>query len=85
MGTGRATDDGSSLRGLVGMGHAHERSGAKQHSPSPRPSGELPREKVTLYREDQRVSLRAFLRTFLQNKQNADSKAKQEFLTYQTQ
>ena len=84
MGTGRATDDGSSLRSLVGMGHAHERSGAKQHSPSPRPSGELPREKVTLYREDQRVSLRAFLRTFLQNQQIADSKAMREFLTGNT-
>ena len=34
-----------------------------------------------LYREDQRVSLRAFLRTFLQNPQIAESKAMQEFLT----
>lgn len=84
MGTGRVTDDGSSLRSLVGTAHAHERSGAKQQSPSPRPSGELPREKVTLYREDQRVSLRAFLRTFLQNQQIADSKAMREFLTGNT-
>jgi len=37
--------------------------------------------KVVLYREDQRVSLRAFLRTFLQNKQIAGSKAMYEFLT----
>ena len=34
-----------------------------------------------LYREDQRVSLRAFLRTFLQNPQIAESKAMQDFLT----
>lgn len=79
MGTGRATDDGSSLRNLVGMGNRH--SGSQQHIPSPRPSGEQPREKVILYREDQRVSLRAFLRTFLQNQQIAESKAMQEFLT----
>ncbi|MCJ1468298.1 hypothetical protein MMC07_006926 [Pseudocyphellaria aurata] len=81
-GTGRVTDDGSSLRNLVGMGH--RRSGSQQHSPSPRPSGELSREKVTLYREDQRVSLRAFLRTFLQNRQIAESKAMHEFLTGNT-
>ena len=41
----------------------------------------MPREKVYLYREDQRVSLRAFLRTFLQNEQIAASKAMEEFLT----
>ena len=48
---------------------------------SPRASGEYSRERVFLYREDQRVSLRAFLRTFLQNEQIAESKAIQEFLT----
>jgi hypothetical protein len=48
---------------------------------SPRPSGEIAREPVTLYREDQRVSLRAFLRTFLQNEQIAASKAMSDFLT----
>ncbi len=36
-----------------------------------------------LYREDQRVSLRAFLRTFLQNEQIAQSKTMVEFLTGQ--
>lgn len=36
---------------------------------------------MTLYREDQRVSLRAFLRTYLQNPQVAASKAMEEFLT----
>ena len=34
-----------------------------------------------LYREDQRVSLRAFLRTILQNELVAESKAVQDFLT----
>ncbi|KAL8786424.1 MAG: hypothetical protein Q9195_008223 [Heterodermia aff. obscurata] len=74
------TPDGSgesgSLRHLVG----HRRSLSTQHS-SPRASGEHSRERVLLYREDQRVSLRAFLRTFLQNEQIAKSKAMQEFLT----
>lgn len=34
-----------------------------------------------LYREEQRVSLRAFLRTILQQKRIAESKALKEFLT----
>ena len=44
-------------------------------------SGEIPRERIVLYRENQRVSLRAFLRTFLQNEQIAESKAMYDFLT----
>jgi PX domain len=48
-------------------------------STSPPPSDV--RGSVTLYREEQRVSLRAFLRTILQNKRVADSKAMEEFLT----
>ena len=36
---------------------------------------------MILYREDQRVSLRAFLRTLLQNEQVAHSKAMHEFLS----
>ncbi len=71
-------DDSSSFRHLMGMGHSRS---ASAHSPSPRASGDFTREKVVLYREDQRVSLRAFLRTFLQNPQIAGSKAMQEFLT----
>ncbi|KAL5042644.1 hypothetical protein BDW71DRAFT_200404 [Aspergillus fruticulosus] len=47
---------------------------------SPRSSAEVPRESV-LYREEQRISLRAFLRTLLQNKRIAESKALEEFLT----
>lgn len=43
---------------------------------------EKPKEKpLVLFREDQRVSLRAFLRTFLQNETIAQSKATEEFLT----
>lgn len=74
-----APDDASSYRSLHARGHA--RGSSIHSSPSQRSSGDLAREKVVLYREDQRVSLRAFLRTFLQNEQIARSKAMQEFLT----
>ncbi|KAJ5766606.1 uncharacterized protein N7511_004222 [Penicillium nucicola] len=48
---------------------------------SPRAStAEVSRETV-LYREEQRVSLRAFLRTVLQNKRISESKAMEDFLT----
>lgn len=40
-----------------------------------------PRRDVVLYREDQRVSLRAFLRTLIQNQQVASSKALSDFLS----
>ncbi|KAL8855851.1 MAG: hypothetical protein Q9178_007512 [Gyalolechia marmorata] len=77
--TGFAHDDGSSLRSLVG---GHRRGASLQPDrASPRVSGEYRKEHVTLYREDQRVSLRAFLRTFLQNSQIAESKAMHDFLT----
>ena len=72
-------DESTSLRHRVGL--SHHRSASQLRNQSPRASGELLREKVILYREDQRVSLRAFLRTFLQNKQIAESKAMHEFLT----
>ncbi len=71
-------DESSSFRHLMGRGHSRS---ASTQSPSPRASGDFTSEKVVLYREDQRVSLRAFLRTFLQNPQIAESKAMQEFLT----
>lgn len=51
------------------------------HVDSPRASGELKSEHVMLYREQQRVSLRAFLRLLLQNERIASSKAMEEFLT----
>ncbi|KAL8940950.1 MAG: hypothetical protein Q9216_002519 [Gyalolechia sp. 2 TL-2023] len=78
--TGFAHDDSGSLRNLVGVGHRRTASSQPDRS-SPRASGEYRREHVTLYREDQRVSLRAFLRTCLQNPQIAGSKALEEFLT----
>ena len=73
---GTAPDDSGSHRGLLGYGHARSASRA-----SARASSDTPRPSVVLYREDQRVSLRAFLRTFLQNEQIAESKAMEEFLT----
>ena len=72
-----APDDSSSFRNLIGMGHARNPSSQS----TPRMSGEIPRERIVLYRENQRVSLRAFLRTFLQNEQIAGSKAMHDFLT----
>ena len=66
---------------LLGTG-GHRRSASLTPNRSPtRASGEYTREHVVLYREDQRVSLRAFLRTFLQNEQISHSKAMLEFLT----
>ena len=71
----------SSLKAIKNMGH--RRSGSAMSNSahdSPRQSGDLKRDTFVLYREDQRVSLRAFLRTFLQNPQIAESKAMEEFL-----
>ncbi|KAF7713782.1 Phox domain-containing protein [Penicillium ucsense] len=50
-------------------------------SRSPRASTDVVSRETVLYREEQRVSLRAFLRTLLQNKRIAESKALGEFLT----
>ena len=71
-------DESSSFRNMMGRGHSRS---ASAQSPSPRASRDFNRDKIVLYREDQRVSLRAFLRTFLQNPQIAESKAMQDFLT----
>ena len=76
---GTGVDESSSYRGLLGYGHARSKSIASNRSP--RASAEMKREKIVLYREDQRVSLRAFLRTFLQVEQIAESKAMEDFLT----
>lgn len=59
--------------------HSSSRSSMRS-SKSPRASGEVSREAV-LYREEQRVSLRAFLRTLLQNKRVAESRSMEGFLT----
>jgi len=79
------TDGTGSLRNLVGMGRKRVASrtslaGKSSRENSPRPSSENDREIVHLYREDQRVSLRAFLRTILQNPQVAETKAISDFL-----
>ncbi|KAF2622777.1 hypothetical protein BU25DRAFT_415024 [Macroventuria anomochaeta] len=79
---------GGGLRSyLWGSGHKKNASqtslGGGRGTRSPRASGEgfgyqLPR---TLYREEQRVSLRAFLRSFLNNERIAQSNAMTDFLT----
>lgn len=76
-------DSSSHLKVIPGRGHKRAASALSNRSGhnSPRQSGEMRRETVSLYREDQRVSLRAFLRTFLQNPQIAESTALEEFLT----
>lgn len=63
----------------------HRRSNSRSsalsvRSVSPHGSGDFRRGTI-LYREEQRVSLRAFLRTILQNNRVAESKAMEEFLT----
>ncbi|RJE21084.1 to PX domain protein [Aspergillus sclerotialis] len=79
-------DEGDASRSLTPGEHhptlSRSRSrGSLGRSPkSPRASGELTKETV-LFREDQRVSLRAFLRTLLQNKRIAESKSMEDFLT----
>lgn len=54
--------------------------GSSRLGGSPRIGGPTT-EPVTLYREQQRISLRAFLRLLLQNERIATSKAMEEFLT----
>ena len=87
-------DESRSARLLTPGGHhGHGRSRSRSSiasfvsgsRPSSRPSSgtrtaETSRDTV-LFREEQRVSLRAFLRTLLQNKRIAESKAIAEFLT----
>jgi hypothetical protein len=75
--------DESSLRHFVGKSHKRSSSAHMKGSSngSPRASIEQQQEVITLYRETQRISLRAFLRTVLQNPQTADSKTMKEFLT----
>ena len=85
QGVGQVEETGS-LRNLVGMSHKRVPSrtslvGKSSGDNSPRRSPDIDREVVHLYREDQRVSLRAFLRTVLQNPQIAETKAISEFLT----
>lgn len=48
---------------------------------SPSPLSPRKRDDVVLYREEQRISLRAFFRSLLQNPQLAQTKVMEEFLT----
>lgn len=70
--------------------HKRTVSAASSQRASPRPSAEvdpfsphIPRkhDDVTLYREEQRISLRAFLRSLLQNPQVAQTNFMEDFLT----
>ncbi|KAK2610830.1 hypothetical protein N8I77_004227 [Diaporthe amygdali] len=72
------------------LGHKRKGSAASSLRGSPRPSmDDRPlsplspgkTENVVLFRESQRISLRSFLRSLLQNQQIAQTKAMQEFLT----
>jgi len=78
------SSSGGGLRSYIfGGGHKRNSSQTSLGRKSPRPSGDdmvfkPPRK---LYREEQRVSLRAFLRNFLNNERIANSNAMAEFLT----
>ncbi|KAI9885534.1 MAG: T-complex protein 1 subunit delta [Watsoniomyces obsoletus] len=72
-----AAEDGRSLRSYMGGGQRRSASA----NPSSRGSSETRREPAVLYRAEQRVSLRAFLRTLLQNPQVARTKSIRDFLT----
>ncbi|KAI0164842.1 succinate flavoprotein subunit [Xylariaceae sp. FL1272] len=74
-----------SMKKLTIRDHRRNMSNASRQ-PSPRPSvegGPSPHvESALLWRENQRISLRAFLRYLLHNQQIAQTKAVQEFLTH---
>ncbi|TKA75288.1 hypothetical protein B0A49_04030 [Cryomyces minteri] len=78
------SSSGGGLRSYLPFGGGHKRSASSRNSlnPSPRGSIDDSRESshsTVLYREEQRVSLRAFLRTLLQNEQIAQSKTMADF------
>ncbi|KAK6070047.1 PX domain-containing protein [Seiridium cupressi] len=79
-----------SMKNLTVRGHRRDLSTTSSRNASPRPSTDglkspvppSPRLDTTLlWREGQRISLRAFLRYLLQNEQIVQTKAMQEFLT----
>ena len=82
--------NGGGLRAYVGIG-SHKRNlsstslsssaNLKSVSPARRDSPAPPGENIVLYREEQRVSLRAFLRTLLQNDRIASLDVTRDFLT----
>jgi len=76
---------GGGLRSyLFGGGHKKNASQTSLGRRSPRASADFSAYKAPrkLYREEQRVSLRAFLRSFLHNERIAQSSAMAEFLTH---
>ncbi|KAJ5161231.1 hypothetical protein N7492_006623 [Penicillium capsulatum] len=75
-------EEGTSSGRMLAPGglHRSRSRSSMRSSRSARLSTEISKETV-LYREEQRVSLRAFLRTLLQNKRIAESKSMEEFLT----
>lgn len=90
-------EEQTSVRNLMPSAHRRLKStnslsanavaGSPKRSSSPRPSVSRDRSAsphpIRLHREDQRVSLRAFLRTILQNPQIAQSKSILEFFSLQ--
>ncbi|KAF2756653.1 hypothetical protein EJ05DRAFT_71620 [Pseudovirgaria hyperparasitica] len=76
------TGGGGGIRGYL-WGHKKNASTTSLNNRSPRSSSDniTFKEPRVMYREEQRVSLRAFLRNFLQNEQIAHSNAMAEFLT----
>lgn len=87
------SDGGKNLSIKSAFNHRRSGSAASSLRASPRPSMDdrplspfspmSPRkhDDVLLYRESQRISLRSFLRSLLQNQQVAQTKAMQDFLT----
>jgi len=77
----------ASIKNLSVRDHRRNRSTASSIRASPRPSTDGSRatspktENTILWRESQRISLRAFLRQLLQSPQIAETKAIEEFLT----
>ncbi|KAH6670476.1 hypothetical protein B0J14DRAFT_97554 [Halenospora varia] len=78
-----------SMNNLSVKDHRRSGSAVSLGRSSPRPSTEgrerpiMDSEPVTLFRENQRISLRAFLRTLLSNAQIANTRAMSEFLTFE--
>ncbi|OLN88775.1 PX domain-containing protein [Colletotrichum chlorophyti] len=90
--TGLSPNTGADSSMLSVLASGHKRAGSTasgRNSPrvstdtsrSPLPFLSKKNEQVTLWRESQRVSLRAFLRSLLSNPQIAQTKAMEEFLT----
>jgi len=75
---------GGGLRSYLFGGHKKNASQTSLGRRSPRASADFSAYKAPrkLYREEQRVSLRAFLRSFLHNERIAQSSAMAEFLTH---